>query len=151
MIRTLDERKSTNIETVFDAYRRNTPSIEMVDDDERTRAFYNQAHRAVIFLGDDENWYILDTIDGSKSEKPQLLSDYLPNDFKEREWFIRTPGYSSVDLVSAREFDSILPFLSPELQLWWHGKREFVTQHEFETPIASLVAIARNESEQTLQ
>ena len=74
MIRTLDERKSTNIETVFDAYRRNRPSIEMVDDDERTRAFYNQAHRAVSCLGDDEHGYILDTLDGNKSEQPRCPS-----------------------------------------------------------------------------
>lgn len=49
-MKALNERKEKNIETVFDAYRRNTPSLEMTAEEERTGRFFNQGHRAVIFL-----------------------------------------------------------------------------------------------------
>lgn len=95
--------------------------------DERSRGFFMQGHRAVIFLGDDEQWYILDPIDGSKTTEPQLLSTYLPEDFDTKQWFLRIPGYTFIDVVTTDEFHDILPFLSPELQLLFTSGQEYVT------------------------
>lgn len=141
LIAALNERKDTHIETVFDVYRRNVPTLEIEQWDLDIRRFFEQGHRAVVFLADDEQWYILDTIDGKKTEKPQLLTDYLPNNFNEKQWFIRMPGYSGVDLVTQNEFNTILPFLSTELQLWWSGKREYVTEHPEEPSLIGSIAM----------
>jgi hypothetical protein len=87
----LEERKTNNIETVFDAYRQNTNSLTMERPDERGRGFFMQGHRVVIFLADDEQWYVLDPIDGTKAITPQLLSSYLPEHFDTKQWFLRVP------------------------------------------------------------
>jgi len=123
----LEERKINNIETVFDAYRQNTSSLIMERPDDRGRGFFMQGHRAVIFLGDDEQWYILDPIDGAKTTEPQLLSTYLPEHFDTKQWFLRIPGYTFIDIVSTDEFHEILPFLSSELQLLFTSGQEYVT------------------------
>ncbi len=42
LIQALDERKTNNIETVFDAYRQNTSSLTMERPDDRGRGFFMQ-------------------------------------------------------------------------------------------------------------
>lgn len=75
----LDSRKNDHMETVFDVYRFVA-----------TRSYDLQSHRVAVFLGDDEEWYLLDTIDGAKTTEPQLLKTYLENDV-EAEWLVRLP------------------------------------------------------------
>ncbi len=81
----------------------------------------------MIFLGDDEQWYILDPIDGAKTTEPQLLSTYLPEHFDTKQWLLRIPGYTFIDVVTTDEFHEILPFLSSELQLLFTSGQEYVT------------------------
>jgi len=108
LIEALDQRRDQHVETVFDVYRFVTK-----------RAYALQAHRVAVFLGDDEQWYILDPIDGKKTREPQLFTEYLANDV-EAEWLVRFPGYSMIDLVSYDDFNTSLPYLSRELQLYFH-------------------------------
>lgn len=108
LIEALDARRDEHVETVFDVYR-------FVSQ----RSYALQAHRVAVFLGEDEEWYILDPIDGEKTREPQLFTEYLKNDV-EAEWLVRLPGYSMIELVSQEEFNRSLPYLSPELQLFFH-------------------------------
>lgn len=108
LIEALNQRRDQHVETVFDVYRFVTK-----------RSYALQAHRVAVFLGDDEQWYILDPIDGKKTREPQLFTEYLANDV-EAEWLVRLPGYSMIDLVSYDDFNTSLPYLSPELQLYFH-------------------------------
>lgn len=116
LIDALNQRKDEYIETVFDVYRfvaRRSPSL--------------QAHRVAVFLGNDEQWYILDPLDGKKTREPQLFTEYLANDTDEAEWLVRLPGYSMIHLVSNEEFHTALPYLSSELQVFFHT-------HYFDVP-----------------
>jgi hypothetical protein len=108
LLEALNRRRDEHVETVFDVYRFASQ-----------RSYTLQAHRVAIFLGEDEQWYILDPIDGKKTREPQLFSEYLQNDV-EAEWLVRLPGYSMIELVSQEEFNRSLPYLSPELQLFFH-------------------------------
>lgn len=80
IIEALNARKDTFVETVFDVYR-HVPN----------RTYALQGHRVAVFLGEDEKWYILDTIDGQKTRTPQLFETYLANDVDNAEWFVRFP------------------------------------------------------------
>lgn len=104
LLAALNDRRDEHVETVFDMYR-------FVSQ----RSYDLQAHRVAVFLGEDEQWYILDPIDGKKTRNPQLFTEYLKNDV-EAEWLVRLPGYSMIDLVSQEEFNQSLPYLSLELQ-----------------------------------
>lgn len=106
-MRSLDERRDTFLETVFDVYR-HVPS----------RSYAFQGHRATVFLGEDNLWYILDPLDGDKTRKPQLLSTYIENDVDDAEWLSRFPGYSRL-ILEPEHLSMILPFLSPEVQLFF--------------------------------
>jgi len=109
LIEALNERRDQHVETVFDVYRFVTK-----------RSYALQAHRVAVFLGDDEQWYILDPIDGKKTREPQLFTEYLAND-AEAEWLVRLPGYSMIQLVNDDEFNTALPYLSPEVRVFFHA------------------------------
>lgn len=76
----LNDRRDVSVETVFDVYR-------FVS----RRSAALQAHRVAVFLGEDDEWYILDPIDGEKTREPQLFKTYLKNDIDEAEWLVRLP------------------------------------------------------------
>jgi|GEM_PF-3219092 len=80
MINALNERRDVYVETVFDVYR-------FVS----RRSAALQAHRVAVFLGEDDEWYILDPIDGEKTREPQLFKTYLKNDTDDAEWLVRLP------------------------------------------------------------
>lgn len=61
-----------------------------------------------MFLGEDEQWYVLDPIDGTKTRAPQLFETYLANDVDNAEWFVRFPGYSFIDPIESHNFMSVL-------------------------------------------
>lgn len=117
LIDALNQRKDAHVETVFDVYRYVS-----------TRSYALQGHRVAVFLGDDEEWYILDTIDGAKTREPQLFTTYLANDVDNAEWLVRLPGYSKINLVSNEDFNSALPYLSVELQVFFHTRYYDVPQ-----------------------
>lgn len=103
----LTERHDTHVETVFDVYRfvgRRPPGL--------------QWHRVAVFLGDDNEWYILDPLDGKKTREPQLFREFLANDV-EAEWLVRFPGYSMMNLVTDAEFAQAMPYFSPELRAFF--------------------------------
>lgn len=72
-----------------------------------------------MFRGDDGQWYILDPVDGKKTRKPQLFSEFLKNDTDDAEWFVRFPGYSMMNLVTESEFAQALPYFSSELRAFF--------------------------------
>lgn len=109
LIEALNQRRDQHVETVFDVYRFVSK-----------RSYALQAHRVAVFLGDDEQWYILDPIDGKKTREPQLFTEYLAHDV-EAEWLVRLPGYSMINLVNEDDFYTALPYFSPELQLFFHS------------------------------
>lgn len=116
LISTLDNRFKNQLETVFDIYRYVS-----------NRSYALQSHRVAVFLWDDNNWYVLDPDDGKRTRIPQLFSEYLRNDVEWATWYIRVPGYTSVDPLSVDQFESTLPYLSPEL-------RAFFQVNYFDTP-----------------
>jgi hypothetical protein len=107
LLDTLNVRRDEHVETVFDVYRFVAH-----------RPYDLQAHRVAVFLGEDEEWYILDTLDGKKTRKPQLFREYLDADV-DAEWLVRIPGYSMMDPISIEELQAVLPYFSPELQLFF--------------------------------
>lgn len=115
LLEALDERKDKYFETVFDVYRYVS-----------RRSYAMQGHRVAVFLGDDEEWYILDPLDGKKTREPQLFRTYLLNDV-DAEWLVRLPGYTMINLMSHEEFSKAIPYFSPELQIFFHT-------HYFESP-----------------
>jgi hypothetical protein len=119
LLDTLNVRRDEHVETVFDVYRFVAH-----------RPYDLQAHRVAVFLGEDEEWYILDTLDGKKTRKPQLFREYLDADV-DAEWLVRIPGYSMMDPISIEELQAVLPYFSPELQLF------FQTQY-FDFPQVSI-------------
>ena len=108
LIDELNKRKLNSFETVFDAYR-HVP----------TRSHALQGHRATLFLGDDDRWYILDPIDGGKTIRPQLFEEYMKNDVDNAEWLVRFPGFSYINPLGEDHLSMVLPFLSRELQLFF--------------------------------
>lgn len=88
-----------------------------------------------MFLGDDNEWYILDPLDGKKTREPQLFSEFLANDV-EAEWLVRFPGYSKMNLVSNEEFEQVLPYLSPELRTLFETYQDIplLAFHSVSTP-----------------
>ena len=110
IIATLNKRRDQFVETVFDLYRY-VP----------TRPLEIQGHRVAVFLGQDEQWYVLDPLDGkNRGTAPQRFDDYLQHDVKNAEWFARLPGYSYMSPLPSSELDQVLPFLSSDLQLFFH-------------------------------
>ena len=101
----LNKRKTDFVETVFDVYR-HVP----------TRSYAMQGHRVAVFLGDDEQWYILDPIDGEKTTAPQLFENYLAHDVDNAEWLVRLPGYSFMNPLESDSLMSILPFFSDDVR-----------------------------------
>lgn len=94
----------TTAHAVFDMYLF-TPvsSDDALDADEvgnditLYKAYLNQGHRVVLFLGDDGEWYVLDTLRGEKSIYPQLLSAYLDAAMEtDTTVYLRTPWYGNV-------------------------------------------------------
>jgi hypothetical protein len=115
----LTERHNAYVETVFDVYRfvgRRPPGL--------------QWHRVAVFLWDDNEWYILDPLDGKKTREPQLFREFLANDV-EAEWLVRFPGYSMMNLVTDAEFAQALPYFSPEL-------RAFFQTYHLDMPMLAL-------------
>jgi hypothetical protein len=106
LIAGLNVRRDSSEETVFDIYRHVA-----------SRSHALQGHRATVFLWEDDLWYILDPIDGEKIVVPQLLSIYLDNDVENAEWLVRFPGFSR-NVLEPEHLATILPFFSPELQLF---------------------------------
>lgn len=113
ILSTLEERKNTHSETVFDAYRYVSG-----------RPLTIQNHRVVIFFGEDGQWYILDPLDGEKTIVPQNFSQYLADDIDAAEWLFRFPGYSR-SVIESKKLASVLPFLSPEVQIFFRQKHFF--------------------------
>ncbi len=55
------------------------------------KSYILQWHRVLVFKASDENWYILDTLRGTKSIKPQLLSTYIAHPHNAgREYYLHT-------------------------------------------------------------
>lgn len=75
----LQESYVASTNTIFDLYlyKRNTVS-------ESTAVFTNDAHRFVVFLGSDEQWYVLDPV-RTLSNMPVLLSEYYQKHIGEKE------------------------------------------------------------------
>jgi hypothetical protein len=107
LLNALDVRKKEHGETVFDVYR----FVE-------SRPVEIQWHRVAVFLWDDNNWYILDPLDGKKTRNPQLFSEFLAEDVT-AEWLVRIPGFNMANPVSYDEFLLTLPLLSPELYVFF--------------------------------
>jgi hypothetical protein len=104
LIHALNERMALYSETVFDFYR-------YVPERPREIGY----HRAIIFLWDDEKWYILDPIDGMETTSPQDFLSYIDADPHHAEWFLQIPGYSMTQSMNYDDFLIALPFVSPEL------------------------------------
>ncbi len=110
LLAALDQRRDEHFETVFDIYRYVSK-----------RSYAMQGHRAAVFLGDDEEWYILDPLDGMKTREPQLFRTYLANDV-DAEWLVRLPGYTMINITTHEEFNKALPYFSPEVQVFFHTR-----------------------------
>jgi hypothetical protein len=106
MIEYLNVRYDLYGETIFDAYRHYP-----------RRSHYYQWHRVALFLWDDNEWYVMDPLDGKQTIVPQKLSEYLPEDFKRFTWYVRKTGFALLRTNSYDRLSQVLPFLSPEIQL----------------------------------
>ncbi len=54
----------------------------------------NDGHRAIVFLGTDNERYVLDPLRGTKTIAPQLLKEYMVRyEFRTREWYVPYYGY----------------------------------------------------------